>query len=212
MIIALFIAFGSAIVIFLIWFNRDPERLIPFQSESVNKEILSPADGRILYVRGIRAGDTPVCRKFKREVLLSELDGDFVSSGNIVVGIYLSPFDVHVTRAPISGHVTLIKYRKGNLFSSDLLRFATNDEMSLSVITGNEIKVAIVQMAAYLVRRVVLNIKEKDVVAIGSRIGKIKMGSQVDLVIQKQANLTILVKPGDKVRAGQSIIAKLGAM
>jgi phosphatidylserine decarboxylase len=114
---------------------------------------------------------------------------------------------VHVTRAPLSGNVTFIRYRRGHLFSRELLRFMTIDEMSTCLIKGDTITVGIVQMAAYIVRRVVLNVQKGDKVEIGSRIGRIKMGSQVDLILTDCAGLRILTKPGDRVRAGVSVIA-----
>jgi phosphatidylserine decarboxylase len=211
---------AGAISLFLIWFNRDPERQGPLSTLSMPsssatnnyKLIVSPSDGKVLYIRKFNSGRVPISRKFKMEVALNELKDTAIVSSNsscYLIGIYLSPFDVHVTRAPISGKVTFVHYRKGHLFSRELLRFMTIDEMSTCVIKSDSITVGIVQMAAYVVRRVVLNIHEGDELEVGSRIGRIKMGSQVDLILTNHAGLRILTKPGDRVRAGVSVIAMI---
>jgi phosphatidylserine decarboxylase len=210
----IFAALASAIVFFIFWFNRNPDRSYPdfFMKELEAKDrlILSPSDGRVLYIRKFSPGSVPVSTKFKKEFAITELeDTHLVDMKKLVIGIYLSPFDVHITRAPISGSVTLTKFRKGRFFSRNLVRFTTLDEMSTCVIKGRITSVAVVQLAAYAVRRVVLDINIGQTVVSGDRIGKIRMGSQVDLVLEDHEALQIFVKPGDKVRAGQSLIAKI---
>ena len=190
---------------FFIWFNRNPIRNPPLQ----NGIIVSPADGRILYVKDFRAGDCPISRKFTMDVRLEELGQlQAFSEGVCLIGIYLSPFDVHVTRAPISGRVILTEHFIGQLFSRTLLGFKTADERATCVIKGNEgVTVAVIHMAAYFVRRVIMGIRKNSQVTMGERIGKIRLGSQVDIVLPKNLGNTIIVKPGDRVKAGESIIA-----
>ena len=190
-----------------IWFSRNPDRSPPLK----NGIIVSPADGRILYIKEFRAGDCPVSRKFTMNVRLEELkDVKAFSHGASLIGIYLSPLDVHVTRAPISGRVILRGHIIGQLFSKTLLGFKTADERATCVIQGNEgITVGIVHMAAYFVRRVILSIGTDSHVSIGERIGKIRLGSQVDIVLPKDFEYSIIVKAGDRVKAGESIIATL---
>lgn len=201
---------ASLAVFFLVfWFNRDPERHVPAPAgRSIS--IVSPSDGRVLYVRQFQPESLPTPRKFNTDVYLSELDKIAAfPNGGFLIGIYLSPFDVHVTRAPISGRVTLSEHQEGHFFSKALFDLKTRDERSTCIIEGNALTVGVVQMAAYAVRRVILTIKAGSEVQVGQRIGKIKMGSQVDLILSHDERLRILVKPGDKVRAGETVVTVL---
>lgn len=201
---------ASLLVFFIVfWFNRDPERRVPV-STGRSISIASPSDGRVLYVRQFQPGSLPVPRKFNTDVYLSELEQIAAfSHGGYLIGIYLSPFDVHTTRAPISGRVTLSEHQKGHFFSKSLFRLKTRDERSICIIEGSSLTLGVVQMAAYAVRRVVLTIKAGSEVKIGQRIGRIKMGSQVDLILPHDKRLEILVKPGDRVRAGETVVTVL---
>ena len=199
-------AIASVLIFFVTyWFNRDPDRSPP---KSTNEElIVSPSDGTVLYIKQFQSG-VPIANKFKLQIPLDELkDIDAFEKGCTLVGIYLSPFDVHVTRAPISGKVTLVKSYTGQLFSRKLLAFTTVDERGTIVIEGNRITVGVVHMAAYLVRRVILNVRTDQSIGIGERIGRIRMGSQVDVVLPFSDIMEIPIKPGDRVRAGESVLA-----
>lgn len=197
------LAIGAAF--FVLWFNRDPERHPPEKTSA----IISPADGRVLYVKVFSAGELPVSKKFSMDVRLhefKELEG--FARGGFLVGIYLSPFDVHITRAPISGRVIYTEHTVGQLFSRTLFSLKTADERGTCVIKGDDgITVGVVQMAAYLVRRVILSVQDNAQVNIGQRIGKIRLGSQVDLVLPASGDVSVVVRAGDRVRAGESIIA-----
>lgn len=201
---------ASLAVFFLVfWFNRDPERRVPATIDH-SISIVSPSDGKVLYIRQFQPESLPTPRKFNTDIYLSELDKIAVfSNGGYLIGIYLSPFDVHVTRAPISGRVILSEHQKGHFFSKALFGLKTHDERNTCIIEGTGLTVGVVQMAAYVVRRVILTVKAGSEVQIGQRIGKIKMGSQVDLIVSHDERLRILVKPGDKVRAGETVITVL---
>ncbi len=189
---------------FLLWFNRDPERDPP---SDINV-VVSPADGTIIYVKSFRASESPVPTKFGRKVHLEELDKHrLFPSGGHIIGIYLSPFDVHVNRAPISGKALIVERRSGKLFSKRLFGLKATDGRNTLVIEGDGIRIGVVQMAAYLVRRVILDVESSAYLKIGERIGKIRLGSQVDLILSDAVGLRILVKPGIKIRAGESIVA-----
>jgi phosphatidylserine decarboxylase len=190
---------------FLLWFNRDPKRQPPLR-EGI---IVSPADGRILYIKQFEAGDLPVSRKFSLDIRLEEVKHlqDFLE-GSILIGIYLSPFDVHVTRAPITGRVVLAKHTMEQLFLRSVLALKTADERAVCAIQRDDgLTVAVAQMAAYLVRRVILSVQDNEYVEIGQRIGKIRLGSQVDLVLPRRSDVCVIVRPGEKVTAGETIIA-----
>lgn len=192
-------------VCFLLWFRRDPDRQPPRK----NNIIVSPADGTVIYVERFEAGNLPVPKKFGRKNELGRF-GDFKTAfdnGGHIIGIYLSPFNVHVTRAPISGCVLFTGRRAGKLISKKLLEFKTDDEITLCIIQGNGVIVGVVQMAAYIARRALSYLESHQHVNIGERIGKIRLGSQVDLIVSDKTGMRIIVKPGNKVRAGESIIA-----
>jgi len=189
----------------LLWrFYRDPERIPPeFQNT-----ILSPADGRILYVKRIRNGEAPVSHKRGRTFSL----GDFVGInvfplGGYLVGISMNFLDVHVNRAPITGKIALLKRIKGNFLSLKRKDAVIENERVLTVIDNGHFRVGIVQIASRLVRRIVSYLPEGHEVGRGQRIGMIRFGSQVDLVIPDLSSLRVEVKAGEKVKAGISIVA-----
>ena len=95
----------------------------------------------------------------------------------------MSPFDIHVTRVPISGKVMFIKRNIGQIFSKDLFKLQYVEEKYACVLKGDDITVGIIQMAAYIVKRVILYLEKDEEVMIGQRMGRIKMGSQVNIYI-----------------------------
>jgi phosphatidylserine decarboxylase len=192
-----------AIILFIVWFNRNPSRFPP-----ANNVIVSPADGTVIYVKEVKPGVKPTPQKFGRDIQLDELNGiNLFSNGFYIIGIYLSAWDVHVTRAPISGRIISIRNKRGRLFSKGLFHLKTLDERSTCIIQGVDTTVGVVHMAAYLVRRIVLNVETCKAVRIGEPIGKIRLGSQVDLIISQIDRIIVKIKAGDRVRAGESIVA-----
>jgi phosphatidylserine decarboxylase len=118
--------------------------------------------------------------------------------------------NVHVNRSPIDGKIVLQKYIKGSFLSLRRPEAETCNERVTTIIDNGQFKIAMIQIASRLVRRIVSYLKEGDMVAIGQRIGMIAFGSQVDVAIPQLENLKITVKPGDRVRAGVSIVARHG--
>jgi phosphatidylserine decarboxylase len=202
--VALLISF--IIIWFHKWFNRDPERYPPKK----DKVIVSPADGKIIYINYFEPGSMPVITKFSKKINSKDLiDNKVFLKGGYIIGIYLSPFDIHVTRAPVSGKVIFIKRNIGQISSKELFKFRYAEESSACILKGDGINVGIIQMAAYIVRRVLLYLEKNEEVRIGQRLGRIKMGSQVDLILSNGPGINIIVKPGDKIRAGETIVAIL---
>ena len=189
----------------LIWrFYRDPERIPP----EFENTILSPADGRIIYVKKIENGEVPVSDKGGREFPLDDFVGANVFPlGGYLVGISMNFLDVHVNRAPIGGKITLVKRIKGNFLTLKRKDAVIENERVLTVVDNGHIKVGIVQIASRLVRRIVSYFPEGHEVGRGQRIGVIRFGSQVDLIIPDLPSFRIEVKAGEKVTAGVSIIA-----
>ena len=117
----------------------------------------------------------------------------------------MSPLDVHVNRAPISGEVVYIKHIDGSFYPAFLKDVEKINERNIVIIKNGSEYIGVVQIAGFVARRCWLSIKEGDYVEMGQRIGKIKLGSQTAVIIP--ANYNITVKVGEKVYAGQTIIA-----
>jgi phosphatidylserine decarboxylase len=185
-------------------FYSDPERVSP----DVPGAILSPADGTVLYVRGYAAGTAPTAEKLGRAYLLDELEGSSLVSGEaVVIGIAMDYLDVHVNRAPTGGTVKLRVRRPGRFASLKRPEAILENERVTTVLQTPDFELAIVQIASRLVRRIVSFVAEGETVAGGQRIGVIRLGSQVDLVLPAREDLTPAVSPGDRVLAGVSVVA-----
>lgn len=183
-------------------FYRDPERTVPARADV----IVSPADGKVIYIRESHNGTLPVSTKHGREYRLEELTRTpFYSQEAVVVGISMSFLDVHVNRAPIAGRVILQRHFPGRFGSLRRPEMVFENERGTTVIAQDELQVAVVQIASRLVRQVAAFVREGQEVVLGQRIGIIRLGSQVDLVLPRDVKLT--VQPGEQVRAGESIIA-----
>jgi phosphatidylserine decarboxylase len=168
---------------FFLWFFRDPEREIP----AGDGLVVSPGDG-----------------------LVQEADWIETTAGNrLRVSIFLSVFDVHVNRVPIHGTVTLVDYRQGQFVNAMKPESAVLNEQTLITIEGEGHSVSFKQIAGLLARRILCNLQEGQTVQRGARMGMIKFGSRVDVLMPAEARL--YVKVGDKVKGGSSVIAKLPA-
>ena len=144
-------------------------------------------------------------------VAVSPADGKVValksdSPGLTRISIFLNIFDVHVNRSPIGGEITRVVYSKGQfLVASKELASAQNEQNTVTV-AGDSTQVTFKQIAGLIARRIVFNKKAGDRVATGERVGLIKFGSRVD--VEFGPEWEILVKPGMRVSAGSSVIAR----
>jgi phosphatidylserine decarboxylase len=144
-------------------------------------------------------------------VALAELTRTKVHEGDsIVVGIGMSFLDMHVNRAPIAGRVLLRRHFPGRFGSLGVPEMVFENERATTLIAGRELEVAVVQIASRLVRQIAGFVGEGQEVELGQRIGVIRFGSQVDLVLPSRPDLRVLVREGDHVQAGTSVIATLG--
>jgi phosphatidylserine decarboxylase len=167
-----------ALAAFVLNFFRDPERPIPADPHA----IISPADGRIVQIQD-EVGAGPRQRR---------------------VSIFMSPLDVHVNRAPIAGTLRDVSYRKGAFHIASQTRASVENEQNTFTIEGAQGTVVVSQIAGALARRVVFWKKVGDHLARGERVGMIKFGSRVDVLLNSEVELQ--VKVGDSVRAGSSIL------
>lgn len=168
---------GLLAVLFVAWFFRNPERALP----SDDAAVVSPADGRVINVS---------------------------KDGNISkISIFMSVFNVHVNRIPLSGTVKKIDYNKGKfLVASKDKASLENEQNAVTVVDEKGREVKFVQIAGLVARRIVCHIKEGDKVYRGERFGMIRFGSRLDVYLPSEVNIS--VKVGEKVKAGESILAR----
>ncbi len=172
---------------FILFFFRDPERIIPSGSGLV----LSPADGRVIDIA---------------EDNRDSLHGKDVRR----ISIFMNIFNVHVNRAPIMGEVRQISYQPGSFWPADRKRALLENERNAVLILGeDEMELTVVQVAGIIARRIVCWVKVGDSVKIGERFGLICFGSRLDVYVPK--NVSVLVKKGDRARAGQTVLARKGS-
>jgi phosphatidylserine decarboxylase len=170
-----------ALAMFFLWFFRDPERIIP-DSTGV---IVSPGDGKIT------------------DASIVTVDG--VKQARI--SIFLSVFDVHVNRSPVSGVVREVRYQRGKFLNAMNQTSAEHNEQNIVRVEGAGQVVIFKQIAGLLARRIVFYPKVGDRLERGQRVGLIKFGSRVDVLFD--ATAVLQVKAGDRVRGGSSVLAYL---
>ena len=187
-------------------FYRDPERTPPDRADV----IVSPADGEVLYVRTSQSGRLPVSTKHGHDYALQELTKTPLRSEEaVVIGIGMSFLDVHVNRAPIDGRITLHRHFPGRFDSLKRPEMVFENERATTVIERDNLQVAVVQIASRLVRQIATFVHEGQELTLGQRVGVIRLGSQVDLVLPVRPDLKVTVQPGERVKAGESIIGTL---
>lgn len=189
------------------FFFRDPERTIPADSNL----LVAPADGEVLYIKRIEAGEIPVGEKRGRRHTLEEwskLSAKRRKPG-FLVGIAMDFLDVHVNRAPIDGKVTFLQHIPGTFRSLRNPEAVLTNERQTIAIENELTEVVIVQIASRLVRRIEAFVAQGDIVEKGQRVGIIKFGSQVDIYVAEEDVTEILVTVGDQVYAGESPLLRL---
>ncbi len=197
---------GIISISLLMWrFYRDPERTPPDDKNI----FLAPADGKVVYVRNFAEGEIPYCEKKGRTYLLDDfVKSDVLPMRGSIIGIGMSFLDVHVNRAPIGGTVSALKHIRGVFCSLKKWEAILENERSLIVVDHDDFKLGIVMIASRLVRKIVPYVIQGRNIKAGERIGRIRFGSQVDLIIPDLPSLDVKVEPGDRVTAGVSIVAK----
>jgi phosphatidylserine decarboxylase len=172
------------LAVFVLWFFRDPERIIPDTPGAV----VSPADGKITDVSSVTVGGT-------RHVRIS---------------IFLNVFDVHVNRSPIAGVIQDIRYQTGKFLNAMNETSAELNEQNVVTMEGDGERIIFKQIAGLLARRIVFTKKIGDRVARGERVGLIKFGSRTDILLN--ASASIQIKVGDRVKGGSTVLALMDAV
>ncbi len=169
--------------LFFAYFFRDPKRNIPQDP----KILVAPADGKIIM---IRQGKESLCPQSHTEI-----------------SIFMSPFDVHVNRAPFDGEVREIIHTPGKFLSAFKEKAYRENENIKIILNTQEGEIIIRQVAGFIARRAVCWVKEGESLKKGQSFGMIKFSSRVDICIP--SSFKIMVKEGDKVKAGQTALASL---
>jgi phosphatidylserine decarboxylase len=163
---------------FFLWFFRDPGRKIP----TGPRLVVSPGDGKVEEAEWIET----------------------TAGSRLRVTIFLSVFDVHVNRVPIAGTVRLVEHRAGQFMNAMKPESAVKNEQTLITIEGDGYYVSFKQIAGLLARRIVCNLQVGDQVERGQRMGLIKFGSRVDVLMPAETELRVRV--GDHVRGGSTVL------
>lgn len=175
-------AFFIALALFVLNFFRDPDRIVP----DAPGILVSPADGRVVEVR---KEEEDSCSRQR-------------------ISIFMSPLNVHVNRSPIAGTIQSVAYRKGSFHMASEPLASVENECNTFSVGGENGEVIVRQIAGVVARRIVFWKSIGDRVERGERVGMIKFGSRVDILLPAEASLCVNV--GDCVKAGSTIIGTSG--
>lgn len=226
LIIGVSILSGVAAFLFwrYVWFFRNPPRTIP-----PGQNIVSPADGTVIYVKAIEPDEEVLVIKQGVVARLKDIVREDMDAPKILIGIFMSPFNVHYNRAPIAGSVEQVSHypaksvnvHMGPMHFRTVLNRCPFYENSLHIVENErtvtrikgkfkdtEMSCYVVQIAGKSVCGIDSYIPEGGRVGKGEVFGMIRIGSQVDLVVPHLAGLETRVCPGDRVRAGETVLAE----
>ena len=177
----------AGLVVAVVLFFRDPDRVVPEGAEA----IVSPADGRVVYAGAADRAAAP-------------------PGAWLQISIFLSPLDVHVNRVPIAGQVTRVEHVPGTFLPAFRNGAAARNERTEIWVEHAGQTIVFRQVVGALARRVVCRVAAGARVQTGQRFGIMKFGSRMDLFIPTTAML--VVTSGDRVRGGETIVARLGSV
>jgi phosphatidylserine decarboxylase len=178
-------AAGVLFTLFSLWFFRSPDRTPP----AGDGLVVSPADGKVVY-----CGDAP--------------PGRYAAAAGKRVSVFMSPLDVHVNRAPVTGRVASVKYNPGKFHAANVEKASLlNEQNGVEIVTAGGRSVTYVQIAGGTARRSGCAVKAGDEARIGQRVGMIRFGSRLDVYFPPDAQLRVAL--GDRVRAGETVLGVL---
>ena len=179
------------LTVWCVYFFRNPERFTPLLSgANKNNLIISPADGKVIEVSKITPDEE-----------LGLPDGNWTR-----VCVFMNVFDVHVNRSPMSGQITYKNYIPGAFFNASMDKASSdNERLILGMDTENGKKIAFVQIAGLVARRIICDVDIGSHLKSGDIFGIIRFGSRVDIYFPSEASIKVLV--GQKMIAGETIIA-----
>jgi phosphatidylserine decarboxylase len=171
-------------ILIVLNFYRDPDRTTP----EGERNVISPADGKVIVVREVT-------------------EQKYIGQQGVQISIFMSPVDVHVNRIPVTGVVELLEHIPGSYKAAFTDKSSDENERTCIGIRHRDARVFFKQISGSLARRIVTDIRTGQIVQAGERFGMIKLGSRVDVVVPRTAE--IAVKLNDRVVAGESILARL---
>ncbi len=174
------------LISFTLYFFRDPLREIP--KDLKPGDVLSPADGKVMMIEEVE-------------------ENEFLKAPAKVIGIFLSPLNVHVNRVPITGTVKFYQYIKGQFIAAYDHASADKNERTVIGIEGERFKVLFKQITGFVARRIVCELRVGDKVKRGDTFGMIKFGSRTDVILP--ANAVIKVSVNQKVTGGITLLAEV---
>ena len=178
----------AVLTLFITFFFRDPNRTF----ENKKGLIVSPADGKVLYVKNIG-------------------HHDFIGGETTKIAIFLNVFDVHVNRVPTDGVVNYVKYNPGKFHVASVDKASElNEQTEIGMTSASGQKIICKQIAGYIARRIVCKLSENQTVTAGDRFGLIRFGSRTELFVP--ASSSIAIKAGDKVVGSETIIGQLASI
>lgn len=205
-----------------VWFWRNPPRRPPAQ-----EGLLSAADGTVVYVKKFAQADDVISVKQGLAAGLADITREHAALPKLLIGVFMSPFNVHYNRAPLAGTVEFIRHHPGrgrNVNMGPMHRrviarkkpyyegsaHIVQNERTVTKINGTlkgaPLSCYVVQIAAKTVAGIDSYVSSGDAVERGAIFGMIRIGSQVDIVVPWLDTLEVQVKPGDRVRAGETLL------
>lgn len=179
---------GFVIVVFALWFFRDPTRSVPGEALADDSIIIAPADGKVVQI-------TPV------------QESRLIKGKAVQISIFLSPLDVHVNRVPANGTVVFTEYNPGKFrMAFDHMASEVN-EQSIIGLKNSRGAIVFKQITGFLARRIVYALKPGDTVQAGDKFGMMKFGSRMDVIVPDTA--TVYVQQGETVTGGVTLLGRL---
>lgn len=223
-VVAAGLALGGYLFWRHVWFFRNPPRTAP-----AAQGLVSPADGTVVYARKVEPGAPVVVIKEGVSATVRDIVREDVDLPKLVIGIFMSPFDVHYNRAPLDGTVTFVRRHAalgGNLFMTEMhwrsllgmpplhagsMHIVQNERLVTrfaAEYAGAPLPYYVVQIGARTVNGIDSYLAPGALVERGAVFGMIRVGSQVDLIVPWREGMELAVRPGERVRAGVTIVAR----
>ena len=179
---------GYLLTLFTLWFFRNPQRKTPKNSN----HIISSADGKVCLI----------------DNAIPPQEVQFGTNQMLRICVFMNVFNVHINRSPVEGKVDKIIYKRGSFFNASLDKASEKNERSSMIISNtNGVQIVVVQIAGLIARRILSFVSDNQYLTQGERYGLIRFGSRVDIYMP--LNASINCKVGDKVTAGESVLAIL---
>lgn len=205
-----------------VWFFRNPLRVPP-----PGESIVSPADGTVVYVSKVEPRQEVITIKQGLPATLTDIVREDLAAPKILIGIFMSPFSVHYNRAPLAGKINFIRHHPAQVknycmapmhwrtllkrppFYENSRHIVANERTVTNMVgkyKGETLSYYVVQIAGRSVNGIDSYFNPEEKITKGEVFGMIRIGSQVDLVVPLRPEMSLMVQPGDKVRAGETVL------